>query len=64
MRARGKVVSDSSVGADGHSPGTIFGTFEDVTQRRRDCRDHERMALIVKQMTNAAVITDSLGRTV
>jgi diguanylate cyclase (GGDEF)-like protein/PAS domain S-box-containing protein len=62
VRARGRVARDT--GSDGPVAGTIMGTFEDVTARRRAARDHERMALIVKQMTNAAIITDSFGRTV
>ena len=60
VRARGRATPDR----DGQPDGTVVGTFEDITERRRKARDHERMALIVRQMTNAAYIMDAAGRTV
>jgi diguanylate cyclase (GGDEF)-like protein/PAS domain S-box-containing protein len=60
VRARGRAVADR----DGRPGGTLMGTFEDVSERHREAREHERMALIVKQMTNAAFIMDAAGRTV
>ncbi|MBC7521363.1 MAG: EAL domain-containing protein [Sandarakinorhabdus sp.] len=54
VRARGRAAPDQ----------TIMGTFEDVTERHRQTRDHQRMALIVKQMTNAAFIMDAGGRAI
>ena len=39
----------------------ILGTCEDVTEATARTREHERLALVVRQMTNAAVITDRDG---
>ena len=66
VRANGEriwVRSRGRANPDGPNPRTIIGTLEDVTARRRRALDHERLALIVKQMTNAALITDAQGRT-
>lgn len=41
----------------------ILGTCEDVTEATERAREHERLALVVRQMTNAAVITDRAGDT-
>lgn len=42
----------------------IVGTCEDVTEATERARDHERLALVVRQMTNAAIVTDREGYTV
>lgn len=42
----------------------LAGTCEDVTEATARAEEHARLALVVRQMTNAAVIADRDGRTV
>lgn len=42
---------------------SVLGTVEDVTHEVARAQEHERLALVVQQMTNAAVVTDRDGRT-
>jgi diguanylate cyclase (GGDEF)-like protein/PAS domain S-box-containing protein len=57
VRARGRVVADGGV------PCRLVGTFEDITDRRLRAIEHERLTLVVNQMTNAAILTDRDGFT-
>ena len=58
VRARGRVLAreDDVI--------RLAGTFEDITERRRRAEEHERLSLVVRQMTNAAILTDAEGKTV
>jgi diguanylate cyclase (GGDEF)-like protein/PAS domain S-box-containing protein len=58
VRARGRVVERNGARV------RLAGTFEDITARRQKALEHERLALVVSQMTNAAILTDAEGRTV
>jgi len=58
VRARGRVLARAGERV------TLAGTFEDITLRRQRAEEHERLALVVRQMTNAAILTDAEGRTV
>lgn len=51
VRQRGRVVR-------------LVGTFEDVTEAEASALEHARLAHVVRQMTNAAIITDAAGLTV
>lgn len=51
VRQRGRVVR-------------LVGTFEDVTQAESAAVEHARLAHVVRQMNNAAIITDAAGLTV
>jgi diguanylate cyclase (GGDEF)-like protein/PAS domain S-box-containing protein len=42
----------------------LAGTCEDVTEETSRNEEHARLALVVRQMTNAAIIADPEGRTV
>lgn len=42
----------------------ILGIFSDMTEERKNTRMQQRLELVVKHMTNAAVITDIEGRTI
>jgi diguanylate cyclase (GGDEF)-like protein/PAS domain S-box-containing protein len=57
VRARGRAV----LAPDG--PVRLIGTFEDVTEQRRQSDELKRLAMVVQQMTNAAIITDAAGLT-
>lgn len=45
-------------------PQHLLGICEDLTERTMKAEEHGRLALVVKQMTNAALIADRDGRTI
>jgi len=58
VRARGRVLAREG------DLVRLAGTFEDITERRQLAEEHERLALVVTKMRNAAILTDAEGRTV
>lgn len=58
VRVHGRVVRR------GDRPVALYGTIEDITERVAEQREHERLALVVRQMTNPVIITDAEGRAV
>lgn len=58
VRTRGRAVT----GPSGRR--LVMGIFSDVTESHAHAEAHQRLKLVVQHMTNAAVITDPLGRTV
>ncbi len=58
VRARGQAVT----GPGGRR--LLLGAFTDVTERRREVEEHQRLELVVEQMTDAALITDARGGTI
>ena len=53
-------LSIMEVGVNRH----LLGICEDLTNARHQAEEHERLALVVEQMTSAAMIADRAGRTV
>ncbi len=49
---------------DGAQTRWLAGTCEDVTEATARSEEHARLALVVEQMSNAAIIADREGRTV
>ena len=58
VRARGRLMAREGART------CLVGTFEDITACRLRAEEHERLALVVGQMTNAAILTDAEGRVV
>jgi diguanylate cyclase (GGDEF)-like protein/PAS domain S-box-containing protein len=56
-RARGRVLARDAATV------RLVGTFEDITARRQHALELERLTVVVRQMTNAAILTDREGRT-
>ncbi|WP_291298789.1 EAL domain-containing protein [Elioraea sp.] len=57
VHARGRIVAEAG------RPCRLVGTLEDITERRIRAIEHERLTLVVSQMTNAAILTDRCGLT-
>jgi len=57
VRSSGRVILANGI------PTHLVGTIADVTRQRAEAADNDRLSLVVRQMSNAAIITDAQGHT-